>query len=261
MTLEEINARIAQLEQNIAEKKAYQRMYRPGKATATWDYVAEGDRSGLDNIHNEETAYHNMLRQQEQQNRMLKAQQEFTAEQNRLSRQNALDLAREQKEDQQRYVNNEVANKYQLALTDYELAQQQVDMQKPETLARLKRAAQMVNYYGSQLNFDPVSLEATGDSPAIKVNKNISKVKALLRLDPKKWSAEQKQEYVDTMALIPDEDERKSELVVSGMNKGPTTDELELSEFNKLQEKIDSRKNLTTKERTRYNTLSKKFSK
>ncbi len=108
MTLEEINARIAQLEQNIAEKKAYQRMYRPGKATATWDYVAEGDRSGLDNIQNEETAYHNMLRQQEQQNRMLKAQQDFTAEQqnrmlkaqqdftaeqNRLNRDNARALA------------------------------------------------------------------------------------------------------------------------------------------------------------------------
>lgn len=93
MTLEEINARIAQLEQNIAEKKAYQRMYRPGKATATWDYVAEGDRSGLDNIHNEETAYHNMLRQQEQQNKLLKAQQDFTAEQNRLNRDNARALA------------------------------------------------------------------------------------------------------------------------------------------------------------------------
>ena len=93
MTLEEINARIAQLEQNIAEKKAYQRMYRPGKATATWDYVAEGDRSGLDNIHNEETAYHNMLRQQEQQNKLLKAQQDFNAEQNRLNRDNARILA------------------------------------------------------------------------------------------------------------------------------------------------------------------------
>ena len=93
MTLEEINARIAQLEQNIAEKKAYQRMYRPGKATATWDYVAEGDRSGLDNIQNEETAYHNMLRQQEQQNKLLKAQQDFTAEQNRLNRDNSRALA------------------------------------------------------------------------------------------------------------------------------------------------------------------------
>lgn len=93
MTLDEINARIAQLEQRIAEKKAYQRMYKPSKATATWDYVAEGDRSGLDNIHNEQTAYHNMLRQQEQQNRMLKAQQDFTAEQNRLNRDNARVLA------------------------------------------------------------------------------------------------------------------------------------------------------------------------
>lgn len=259
MTLEEINARIAQLEQNIAEKKAYQRMYRPGKATATWDYVAEGDRSGLDNIQNEETAYHNMLRQQEQQNRMLKAQQDFTAEQNRLSRQNALDLAKAQKEDQQRYVNNEVANKYQLALTDYELAQQQIDMQKPETLARLKRAAQMVNYYGSQLNFDPVSLEATEDSPAIKVNKNISKVKALLRLDSKKWTDEQKQEYVDTMALIPDEDERKSELVVSGMNKGPTTDEKEKARHAALKKKIADGADLFSTEIDEWERLKKKY--
>lgn len=259
MTLEEINARIAQLEQNIAEKKAYQRMYRPGKATATWDYVAEGDRSGLDNIQNEETAYHNMLRQQEQQNKLLKAQQDFTAEQNRLSRQNALDLAKAQKEDQQRYVNNEVANKYQLALTDYELAQQQVDMQKPETLARLKRAAQMVNYYGSQLNFDPVSFDAKEDSPSIKVNKAVSKVKALKRTKPDKWTDEQKQEYLDNMDLIPDEDERKTDLIVDLKNMPKTTEEKEKARHAALKKKIADGADLFGTEIDEWERLKKKY--
>lgn len=81
-----IDERIAELEQRIAEKKAYQRMYRPNRNMAAWDYVAEGDRSGYDKIDASEAAYHTMLRQQEQQNAILKAQQEFTARENALNR-------------------------------------------------------------------------------------------------------------------------------------------------------------------------------
>ena len=94
MTLDQINARIAEIQQRKAERQAFQRMYRPSKATATWDYVAEGNRSGLDKISSDEAAYHNMLRQQEQQNRMLKEQQKFTALQNELNRKNALEISK-----------------------------------------------------------------------------------------------------------------------------------------------------------------------
>lgn len=77
-----IDERIAELEQRIAEKKAYQRMYRPNRNMAAWDYVAEGDRSGYDKIDASEAAYHNMLEQQR-----------FNAKENDLNRKNAKSIA------------------------------------------------------------------------------------------------------------------------------------------------------------------------
>lgn len=235
--LSEIDAEIARLKQRIAEKRAEENAYN--RPASVYDYIIGGDRSGLDRI----------------------AQQKMAEEQSRLQRDLTEKLSKDQKSEQEQYKRNEIANKYQLALTDFELAQQQVDLQKPETLARLKRAAQLANYYGTQLNFDNVSGEATEDAPSIKVNKAVSKVKALKRTNPKKWTDEQKQLYVDTMELIPDEDERKADLIVDLTNMPSTTEEREREEFNKLQALIDSGKNLTTKQRTRYNVLSKKFSK
>lgn len=88
-----IDDRIAELEQRIAEKRAYQRMYPSHKYASTWDYVAEGDRSGFDRMDASEAAYRNMLAQQAQQLNMLKAQQDFTARENELNRKNAKDIA------------------------------------------------------------------------------------------------------------------------------------------------------------------------
>lgn len=77
-----IDDRIAELEQRIAEKRAYQRLYPSHKYASTWDYVAEGDRSGFDNMDASEAAYLNMI-----------AQQDFNAEQNDLNRKNAIKLS------------------------------------------------------------------------------------------------------------------------------------------------------------------------
>lgn len=88
-----IDDRIAELEQRIAEKRAYQRMYPSHKYASTWDYVAEGDRSGFDRMDAEEAAYRNMLAQQAHQLNVLKAQQEFNAKENELNRNNAKDIA------------------------------------------------------------------------------------------------------------------------------------------------------------------------
>lgn len=109
-----IDERIAELQQRIAEKQAFRRMYHPNRNMAIWDYVAEGDRSGFDRIDASETAYHNMLRQQEQQEKMLglqQAQQEkmlglqqdFTAKENELNRINAKELAKLNKSQQSEY--------------------------------------------------------------------------------------------------------------------------------------------------------------
>lgn len=100
-----IDDRIAELEQRIAEKKAYQRMYSPHKYASTWDYVAEGDRSGFDRMDAEEAAYRNML-----------AQHKFTAEQNELNRKNALTLASMNKDSQAAYDKQRLMNSKELEL-------------------------------------------------------------------------------------------------------------------------------------------------
>lgn len=87
-----IDERIAELEQRIAEKKAYQRMYPSHKYASMWDYVAEGDRSGLDKMDASEAAYRNMLKQQE-----------FNARENELNRQNNLNIANQNKSQQSEY--------------------------------------------------------------------------------------------------------------------------------------------------------------
>lgn len=54
MTLDEVNARIATLEQKIAEKKAMDARYN--RPASTFDYIISGDRTGLDRIAQQQMA-------------------------------------------------------------------------------------------------------------------------------------------------------------------------------------------------------------
>lgn len=92
MTLEEVNARIATLEQKIAEKKAMDARYN--RPASTFDYIIAGDRSGLDRI----------------------AQQKMAEE---LNRQNKV-IENEARQDE--YVKNR-----NIALTKYQYAEQALD--------------------------------------------------------------------------------------------------------------------------------------
>ena len=148
-----IDDRIAELEQRIAEKKAYQRMYPSHKYASTWDYVAEGDRSGFDKIDAEEAAYRNML-----------AQQKFNEQQKALDRELSREISKTANSTNSN-VANEIANKYELANTDYELALQTFNPDDPVSVANLKRKGQILNHYGSQLGFEPVSLDAPTSRP------------------------------------------------------------------------------------------------
>lgn len=255
MDIAAIKARIAELEQRKAERNAM-RGYRD---VSYLDYMVNNDRSGFDRIDASEQAYRNMIEQQKFHDEQRQATQLFNEQQREIDRELSRELADKQREEQAKYSQNELANKYQLALTDYELANQQVDLQKPETLARLKRAAQLVNHYGSQLNFDNVSSEATEDAQPVKVNKAVSKVKALKRTNPKKWTDAQKQDYVDTMSLIPDEDERKTDLIVDLENMPLTTEERERARYTVLKKKIDDGVELFGTEIDEWNKLKKKY--
>jgi hypothetical protein len=129
-----IDDRIAELEQRIAEKKAYQRMYPSHKYASTWDYVAEGDRSGFDRMDASEAAYRNMLSQQAQQLNVLKAQQEFNARENELNRKNAKDIA-----------NMNKAN--------------ELETKKDEYIRGRNKAASVLNYAQQALSQDPNNIQ------------------------------------------------------------------------------------------------------
>lgn len=140
-----IDDRIAELEQRIAEKRAYQRMYPSHKYASTWDYVAEGDRSGFDRMDASEAAYRNMIAQQAQQLNMLKAQQDFNTEQNELNRKNAKELA---------YMSRTDANLSKLDAIEKELnslliTKQTLDAQGKDSREVTARIEQIYNKYPS----------------------------------------------------------------------------------------------------------------
>lgn len=140
-----IDDRIAELEQRIAEKRAYQRMYPSHKYASTWDYVAEGDRSGFDRMDNSEAAYRNMIAQQAQQLNMLKAQQDFTARENELNRKNAKDIASMSRTD----ANVSKLDAIEKELNNLVITKQTLDAQGKDSREVTARIEQIYNRYPS----------------------------------------------------------------------------------------------------------------
>lgn len=138
-----IDDRIAELEQRIAEKRAYQRMYPSHKYASTWDYVAEGDRSGFDKMDASEAAYRNMLEQQSQQLNMLKAQQDFTTRENELNRKNAIKLATMNRTD----TNVAKLDAIEKELNNLVITKQTLDAQGKDSREVTARIEQIYNRY------------------------------------------------------------------------------------------------------------------
>lgn len=149
MDIGAIKARIAELEQRKAERNAM-RGYRD---LSYLDYISQGDRSGFDRIDAEEQAYRNMI-----------AQQKYNEQQRALDRDLSRELAKTANSTNSN-VANEIAHKYELASTDYDIALQTYNPDDPVSVGNLKRKAQMLNHYGSQLGFEPVSLDAPTSRP------------------------------------------------------------------------------------------------
>jgi hypothetical protein len=121
--MEDLSSRIAELKQIIAEQEAYQRSpYNKYHYGHIWDAIA-GDRSGLDAEAADEAAYRNML-----------LQQKFQAEQNELNRQNALELAKQNK-----------AN--------------ELETKKDEYIRGRNKAASVLNYAQQALSQDPNNIQ------------------------------------------------------------------------------------------------------
>lgn len=110
MELSDIDARIAQLKEQIALKEAAQKQvkesYHNPYSKYHYGYIYDaiaGDRSGLDREASEEAAYQKMLMEQAQADKVRAEQTYNTAYENELNRQNALKIANQNKSQQNDY--------------------------------------------------------------------------------------------------------------------------------------------------------------
>ena len=101
MELSEIDARIAQLKSQIAEKEAYQKQvkeaYHNPYSKYHYGYIYDaimGDRSGLDREAAEEAAYQKLLMEQAQADKIRAEQAYNTAYENKLNQDNAVRIAK-----------------------------------------------------------------------------------------------------------------------------------------------------------------------
>ena len=136
MTLDEVNARIATLEQKIAEKKAMGARYN--QPASTFDYIISGDRTGLDRI----------------------AQQRMTEE---LNRQNKV-IENAARQDEYVKNRNKAAATYQYAEEALDTANKSGDLNSIAKAQRdLKLAEEDFNYWNNKTDN---KLEITPKQPA-----------------------------------------------------------------------------------------------
>lgn len=239
MDIGAIKARIAELEQRKAERNAM-RGYRD---LSYLDYMTQGDRSGFDKIEADEVAYRNML-----------AQQKFQEQQRALDRELSRELAKTANSSNSN-VANEIANKYELANTDYELALQTFNPDDPASVANLKRKGQILNHYGSQLGFEPVSLDAPTSRPKTGVEEQKDyEGEAQALLGKKSYTNADKDRIKALIPLVKDVT-TKAQLEAKLVDKGKTKEDKDEARLKQLQALIDSGKNLSTKQRSEYNRL------
>lgn len=262
-----IDDRIAELEQRIAEKKAYQRMHSPHKYASTWDYVAEGDRSGFDRMDAEEAAYRNMLAQQAQQNAILKAQQEFNAKENELNRQNALAIARQNKADQEQYKLDEYRrsrNKAASIMSSYKDALTK-DPNNTQLNKEYNLAKEDFDYYdrklGGQGYTEPITEDKSKESTNPYIGLSNDELLSIANsIHSKKVYSEEDKSNLDKLANATDDQKTKEQILTIKSNKGKTDNAKELEELAKL-EKFKANNLLDSKQRTRLEQLRKKYPK
>lgn len=259
MTLDEINEQIAKLMQEKAEDQALAHYVAP-RASSRFDYIINGDRSGLDKFDASEQAYATMLAKQRMANDEAYKQRVFNELSKEADRLNTLKIAEKANKNNPNYL-NDIANKYELANTDYELALQTFNPDDPVSVANLKRKAQMLNHYGSQLGIEPVSLDAPTSRPKTGVEEQKDyEGEAQTLLSKKSYTNADRNRIKELIPLVKDVT-TKAQLEAKLVDKGPTKEDKDIERFNKLQAILDSDKNLNTRQRTEYNNLKSKLGK
>lgn len=254
-SIEEIQADIAKVKNEMALRDRYSQGFNQPSTKVGWNsYIINNDRGLLDQYQNREAAWRNMMAAQEAQERLA----DKNAEQARIEQ----EAVRKRDE-------SKAQLEADLAQAEYDDAVARVDMDRPETVTAAKKAALKLNYANSNLPYydkeiHTVPTEFTADAPGIAdtkaVNNAVTFLNTIKDVDRKRWTTQEAEEYEKQIGVLR---EKKPELVkqyeVAKANKGPTVDEQERNEFNRLQAIVDSGKNLTSKQRRRYNALKPKY--
>ena len=168
-------------------------------------------------------------------------QQKWQAEQNDLNRANQIKMVELSNQKAANNTDESIIRarnqlNYDVAEAEYMDAVSKVDMSKPETVLAAKKAALKLNFNAQQLPYyDPkvhnVMTDFTEDAPGVARTKSIqsakSRMDAIKKLKPNKWSDEQRQDYMDAYAtLLELEPDSAKEYEVALLNKGKTSNQI-----------------------------------
>lgn len=234
MELSDIDARIAQLKEQIALKEAAQKQvkeaYHNPYSKYHYGYIYDaiaGDRSGLDREASEEAAYQKMLMEQAQADKVRAEQAYNTAYENELNRVNARDIAAKSVNKQQADKDSLIQKEYDFAQIELDAAKDKLDIDNPDSIAALKKAVKKANYWGKQLpkeyGFELEMLpddSSLVDSKSVRIKKKVDKANALLSREGINWKDEHYNE-ASTLSEDPEIPEvTRLQLAAKVANKG-----------------------------------------
>lgn len=249
-SLAEIDADIAKVKAEMA--RGYN---QPSTKTGWASYIINNDRGLLDQYQTREDAWKKQLEQQL-----------YQAEQNRLQRENAKEIADMSKANNKSGSElNEyykLINNIELTEADYEAAKNSVDIDNPKSIADYKKMASKLNYLYKQLpkDIEGYSLvpldDPAEDAPNVKNVKNKKWLDAHKGKD--KLTEEELIEYDRRMNELPEEE--REAYKITKKSKGGTVEEAEIAELRNLR-KIDEYGLLDSNQRKRKAVLEKKYPK
>lgn len=194
MTLDEINEQIAQLMQEKAEEQALAHYVAP-RASSRFDYIINGDRSGLDKFDASEQAYATMLAKQRMADDEAYKQRVFNELSKEADRINTLNIAKLNKEEQKEVNKDEYVRGRNKAASILNYAQQALS-QDPNNIQlqkEVKLAKEDFDFYDRKLGgqgYDNIQVQTAQSSNGLDNSQINGIVKAIV--DKKSYTNDDK---------------------------------------------------------------------
>lgn len=209
MTLDEINEQIAKLMQEKAEDQALAHYVAP-RASSRFDYIMNGDRSGLDKFDASEQAYATMLAKQRMANDEAYKQILFNELSKEADRLNALKIAKQNKSNELDTKKDEYIRGRNKAVAILNYAQQALvrDPNNNQLQKEVQIAKEDFDFYDRKLGgqgYDNIKVPTVGQSKGLDNNQVDNIVKAIV--DRKSYTNDDRnrllafRDYVNDLAL------------------------------------------------------------